>query len=224
MPARIGRVLAVVRMLIGYGKDLAEAMHRRAGKPVFVTATLPFGTLDPMAILARIACGLSRAVALEARLAACAARGRDLSPLAEPPAGPTKPAASRQPKPPAPRPQRASRAAPDGFPTAAQIAAEVRRRPVGAVVADICRDLGLLPGQCDREFLKELSAIITEYGGKLSRWVKVIDRRIKQTLIIGRKQQEAAPAASTPHTPHTPPPNAAATGPPWDPGLRTVPA
>jgi hypothetical protein len=31
------------------------------------------------------------------------------------------------------------------MPTAEQIAAEVRRRPIGAVIADICRDLRILP-------------------------------------------------------------------------------
>ena len=31
------------------------------------------------------------------------------------------------------------------LPTPAEIAAEVRRRPIGAVLADICRDLGIMP-------------------------------------------------------------------------------
>jgi hypothetical protein len=220
MPTRIGRVLAVVRMLIGYGKQVAEAVQRRAGQTILVTGTLPFGTLDPAAILARIACGLRRAAALEARLTGYAERGRDLPPpRPEPP--PPRPAASRERKPPAPRPRPANRADPDGLPTAEQIAAEVRRRPVGAVVADICRDLGLLPGQCDREFWKELSDIITSYGGKLSRWIKVMERRIRQTLVLGQNRQDAALAA---FTPHAPPPNAAATGPPRQSGFRPVPA
>jgi hypothetical protein len=223
MPTRIGRVLAVVRMLIGYGKQVAEAVQRRAGQPLLAAGTLPFGTLDPAAILARIACGLRRAAALEARLTGFAARGQDLPlPQPTPPTRPSQAAAiSRERKPPAPRPRPANRADPDGLPTAAQIAAEVRRRPVGAVVADICRDLGLLPGQCDRAFWKELSDVITTYGGKLSRWIKVVERRIKHTLTLAQNQHDAPPAASTPHEP---PSNAAATGPPRQPGFRTVPA
>jgi hypothetical protein len=211
-------------MLIDYGKQVADAIQRRAGQPLFVTATLPFGTFDPAAILARIACGLRRAAALEARLNLYAARGRDLPPPRPEPPRPSQAATSHQTKPPAPRPRPAKRADPDGLPTAAQIAAEVRRRPVGAVIADICRDLGLLPGQCDRAFWAELSDIITTYGGKLSRWIKVIERRIKHTLTLARDRQDAAPAAPAASTPHAPPTNAAATGPPRQPGFGTVPA
>jgi hypothetical protein len=43
------------------------------------------------------------------------------------------------------------------LPTEEEIAAEVRRRPVGAVIADICRDLGIAPGRLDPAFWRELS-------------------------------------------------------------------
>ena len=213
-PSRIGRVLAVVRLLIGYGKELAEAIQRRAGQPVLVTAMLPFGTVDLAMVLARIACGLRRAAMLEARLTGYAERGKDLpEPQPEKPGRPSRPAPSPERKPPAPpRPKPASRPDPAGLPSAAEIAAQVRRRPVGAVVADICRDLGLLPGQCDKEFWKDLSEIITAYGGTLSRWIKVIDRWIRQTLLQAKAQREAA--ADKPPS-HVPPLSAAvATGPP----------
>ena len=54
------------------------------------------------------------------------------------------------------------------LPTEEEIAAEVRRRPVGAVIADICRDLGITPGQLDRAFWDELSRAIIAYGGNLA--------------------------------------------------------
>ena len=54
------------------------------------------------------------------------------------------------------------------LPTEEEIAAEVRRRPVGAVIADICRDLGIAPGQLDRAFWDELSRAIAIYGGSLA--------------------------------------------------------
>jgi hypothetical protein len=54
------------------------------------------------------------------------------------------------------------------LPTEKEIAAEVRRRPVGAVIADICRDLGIMPGQLDRAFREELSRAIIIYGGSLA--------------------------------------------------------
>jgi hypothetical protein len=209
-------------MLIGFGKELAEAVQRRAGQPLFVTATMPFGTIDPLAILARIACGLRRAAALETRLTAYAARGRDLPPpRAEAPPRPPQPAPSPERKPPSPRPRPAVRPDPDGFPTVAEIVAQARRRPIGAVIADICRDLGLVPGQCDHAFWQELSDIITTYGGKIGGWIKTLDRRIWQSLRLAKIQQDMAPAT---FAPQAPPPDAVATGPPPRPGLRTVPA
>jgi hypothetical protein len=41
----------------------------------------------------------------------------------------------------------------------------VRTRPVGAVIADICRDLGIAPGELDRAFWEELNLAIISYGG-----------------------------------------------------------
>ncbi len=53
------------------------------------------------------------------------------------------------------------------LPTEAEIAAEIRRRPIGAVIADICQDLGIMPGHLDREFWDELRHAIIMYGGGL---------------------------------------------------------
>jgi hypothetical protein len=43
----------------------------------------------------------------------------------------------------------------------------VRRRPVGAVIADICRDLGILPSH---PLWRELSEAIIRLGGSLAAW------------------------------------------------------
>jgi hypothetical protein len=53
-----------------------------------------------------------------------------------------------------------------GLPTADQIAAEVRRRPIGAVIADICRDLGILPSH---SLWRDVQKLIIEHGGSLVR-------------------------------------------------------
>jgi hypothetical protein len=52
------------------------------------------------------------------------------------------------------------------LPTAEQIAAKVRRQPIGAVLADICRDLGIPPSH---PLWDELRRVINEYGGNFSR-------------------------------------------------------
>lgn len=221
LPPRLGRVLLVVRVLITYGKNLAEAFERRAGRPILHTAMLPFGTEDRAAILARIACGLRRALALEARLLGYASTGRDLPPpRPTDPAQPRRDAAPRQRAASLSRTEHARRADPEGLPTVEQIAADALRRPIGVVVADICRDLGLLPGQCDREVWQELSHVITTYGGRLSRWVTTIDRRIRHSLRNKWRMEDAGePAASAPYAP---PARAAATGPPRPPDDGTV--
>ena len=64
------------------------------------------------------------------------------------------------------------------LPTEQEIAAEVRRRPVGAVIADICRDLGIAPGQLDRIFWDELSHAIVAYGGSLPGFLGNLNRRL----------------------------------------------
>ena len=60
------------------------------------------------------------------------------------------------------------------MPTPEQIAAWVRRRPIGAVIADICRDLGIM---ANHPLWRELSAVIIRYGGNLARLVKDICER-----------------------------------------------
>ena len=135
-PSRAGRLLSLVRKLIDYGKELVATVRQRvASDPIF--ARTGFGTTDIALILTRIARGLHRAQALEDRVTRCAA-------LLD--AGPRRARGQSKARPSAARPLTAP---PDprlaGLPTAEQIAAEVRRRPIGAVIADICRDLGILP-------------------------------------------------------------------------------
>jgi hypothetical protein len=187
VPGAIGRVLSLVRRLIDYGRQLAETVQQRASVPGFVQFARPFGTADLGVILARITCGLRRAAALEARLCRHAARGKDLTPA------PIRLPAARAPRParPVTRPEAQSANPTNGphlarLPTEEQIAARlatgldpvVRRRPVGAVIADICHDLGITPGQLDRAFWEELSHAIIAYGGSLAGFLGNLNRRL----------------------------------------------
>jgi hypothetical protein len=182
MPAGIGRVLSLVRRLIDYGRRLAVTAQQRAAAPGFALFASPFGTADLAAVLARITNGLRLAAALEARLTQRAERGRDLAPSSV-----RMPAASRPPRQSAPanaqpEPQPASHIEDPRLahlPTEAEIAARlaagldpmVRRRPIGAVIVDICQDLGIMPGDLDRAFWDELSEVIIIYGGSLAGFV-----------------------------------------------------
>jgi hypothetical protein len=146
MPSRIGRVLGVLRKLIDYGRHLATVVQQRAAAPGFSRFARSFGTADLAVILARITAGLHRAATLESRLCQRAARGRDLTPASIRLPAPHRPRPSPQVAPPDHQPADpavAPRLA--RLPTEEEIAAEVRRRPVGAVIVDICRDLGIRP-------------------------------------------------------------------------------
>jgi len=136
-PGRFTFVVGLIRQLIDFGQQLAAAFHQPE-IPNPVTAATRFGADTIPAILARIARGLLRAQVLYDRLLRCAAR-----PERKPRSTPTphQPRASR----PAPLCLAATAPDPAQPATAEQIAAEDRRRPIGAVVADICRDLGIMP-------------------------------------------------------------------------------
>jgi hypothetical protein len=210
MPSCIGRVLNVLHKLIDYGRQLADTLQLRAAAPNFAIFAKPFGTTDLAAIIARITGGLRRAAQLEARLCRLAARGQDLAPAsirapAIPGQRPARRAAPREPR--RTDPAQDSRLA--RLPTEQEIAAEVLRRPVGAVIVDICRDLGIMPGDLDRAFWDELSAAIMAHGGSLAGFLLDLNRRMF-ALDAGRPAGPAAPGWSAP-PPRLP---ALATGPP----------
>ncbi len=183
LPTALGRVLSLVRKLIDYGRQLAGTVRQRAAAPGFALFARPFGTADLAIILARIADGLRRATALEARLRQRAARGRDLTPtpVREPAVRGPRPARQVAAPDAQPEPQPADHSEDPRLarlPTAEEIAAEVRRRPVGAVIADICRDLGIAPGHLDRAFWDELRHAIGTYGGSLAGFLGDLNTRL----------------------------------------------
>jgi hypothetical protein len=160
--ARSFGLLVLVRALIDYGRELAGTL-RQHGTTALGFSVRHFGTDDVALILARITHGLHLAAALELRIAATAPRLD---------ADPKPPRASAQPTPRAPRTvvPRDNTASPlaAAMPTPEQIAAEVRRRPIGAVIADICRDLGITPSH---KLWRTLQNAIIRYGGNYTRLI-----------------------------------------------------
>jgi len=201
-PSPASRILNLVRKLIDYGRELAATFQRSGNTTSPITHACCFGISDIGLILARITQGLHRARALEERLVRNAApletgpKLRDASPLRQPRAIP--PAAS---------PTDAAGPGPVQLPTPEQIAAQVRRRPIGAVIADICRDLGIMP---NHPLWRELSEVIIRYGGNLAALYKDVNDRAFRPLASWR------PAATPPAQPATLSPRAApaCTGPP----------
>jgi hypothetical protein len=196
-PNHPGRLLGLVRTLIDYGRQLASTLQQRTAATNLTEFTRNFGTIDIAQILACITRGLHRAAALEARLV-----GR----LARAPAAPVAVRAPSLRQPRAARPTGRSTGTADPriarLPTPSEIAAQVRRRPVGAVIADICRDLGIVPAH---PLWHEISiAIIANNGSLAALFVDACRRIVAVPAIV-------PPLAPTPY-----PPSVAArgTGPP----------
>jgi hypothetical protein len=198
-PGRFGRLVDLVRKLIDYGKELAATLQQRTTSDL-APVTLPFGTGDIGLILARITRGLLRASALEARVVELAAAAHPDAPP-KPPRAPAQ-RAPRAPQPAAVKPAGEANPRLARLPTPEQIAAEVRRRPVGAVIVDICRDLGITPSH---PLWRELCRAVMLHGGSLVALFKDICDRVLP--IRGRGRSAATPAA-------LPAPAAAGTGPP----------
>jgi hypothetical protein len=204
MPARIAAMLHTVRIMLGFGRHLAETAKDRSASTDFNAIAVCFGTSRLYAILAHVQRGLLRAAALERVLLARAARGRDIQfvfpreratatpaatatlttpgdPLAaeqsaDPPAEASAepPAAEQSVEAPIERkPARPSR--PFGWndpelfmPTPEQLEAQVRRRPIGRTIVDICLDLAVMPGFCTGQFWNTLFDSIRLHGGSVA--------------------------------------------------------
>jgi hypothetical protein len=200
-PSRTGRLLSLVRTLIDYGRQLATTLQQRTAATSLADVTRHFGTIDIGEILARITRGLIRAAALEARLASRLAR-QQAAPAAPSAPSPRRPRGAR----PVDRGASADDTGPTRLPTPEDIAAEVRRRPVGAVIADICRDLGIVPSN---PLWRELSLAIIDNGGNLATLFKDTYRRI--SIWLTDPPAPAHPAGPEPHLPFAVTPG---TGPP----------
>ncbi len=189
IPGRIGAVLNVLATLIAHARHFAATAATRASAPEFATAAAVFGTSDLPTILHRMQRGMLRALALRHYLFARAARGRNLR-FAWPPCVALQPH-HRLPAEPAPRPRSAplhprrpdpallDPGDPDAsrLPTQEELAAEVRRRPVGRTIASICMDLGIAPGVCDGDFWNRVEKTLRRYGGSLRRLYQLRARR-----------------------------------------------
>jgi hypothetical protein len=188
-PERIGALLHVVRVLLAYGRHLADTVTLRATAPSFPAIAACFGTIDLPIILARLHRGILRAAALERVLLARAARGRDIAfararirPDASypAPADPTRKAANPLEPKPAPQPVRRFRATdPTDFhsPSLEELERRLRRRPLGRTLVDICLDLAVVPGFWTGTFWNELFDIMQWYGGSVASLMRERNRR-----------------------------------------------
>jgi hypothetical protein len=164
-PSRTGRLLGLLRKLIDYGLELACALQQSPAVATLLTVALYFGTRDIALILARITRGLELAGALEAKLVRRPLPEVIVQDFFRMPVD--RAPCTRRPA--APRPQ-----LPD-MPTAADIAAALRDRPAGEVIAEICHDLGIVP---EHPLWGEIMMVVTEFGGNFMKLMKGIMTRL----------------------------------------------
>lgn len=175
-PHRSIRLIYLVQSLLEYGKVLLVTARRCYATQGFAQFARPFGIADARLLVTRIGQAMRRAAILADMLARQARLGR------YGPGVPARYAPSRrepresQPAPDAPPPdRRARRATPatDGsagnlrhdLPTAAQMAAELRRRPIAEVIAGICRDLCITP---DHPLWQQFREALAAFGVTLT--------------------------------------------------------
>ena len=181
-PTRLGSLLYVVRVLLDYGRHLADTVAQRAANPNFASIAVYFGTANLPRIVARIERGLLRATALARLLDALLEKGLDVAWIAPghysnaPPIDP-EPASPKHPR----RSAAACRASSDelAYPlTLEEIEAQVRRRPIGRTIVDICLDLAVVPELCGPVW-DELYQAIYWYRGSLKRLMTEKCKRYK---------------------------------------------
>jgi hypothetical protein len=181
-PGCTARLLGIVRRLIDYGRRLTGTLQQNPTTYEPHAYQHKFGTADITLVLRRIARGIMLALALEARLLTRVDRPQP------------SPAPTGRPAPdagPPLRPKRAPRPKPvdwraaadaallDRLPTAEEIAARMQHRPIGALILDIFRDLGILPA--DPQWMwREMTQDILVSGGNVAGLFKAIgDRHYK---------------------------------------------
>jgi hypothetical protein len=205
-PSNITIILHVARILLDYGRHLIDTIHHRANAPNFNAIAACFGTANLATILAHLNRGLLRATALENVLLARAAAGQDIElPDRRPRAPEPQPApTATEPEQPAATPPPARKRAPrpslpDGWddpelfmPTLQDLERQVRRRPIGRTIHDICGDLAVVPGFCTAPFWNVLHEIMHHLGGS----VATLMRQKSQRREAFAKQQDHNPDAN----------------------------
>jgi hypothetical protein len=196
-----GCLIGLVRKLIDYGRHLAETLRRQTTGAEILNAKRDFGTLDIRQIIASITRGLHRASELETRLARRAAR-EAIAPAA------TAAPSARAPRAASPAQRTAEAADPRlaRMPTPAEIAAQIRLRPIGVIIADICRDLGIMPSS---KLWHEIANAVVEYGGNLAKLFSDVCNRFRPWPIEAAVAQDPAQTARSCGAPIVP-----GTGPP----------
>ena len=163
---RHGPLLGLIHKILDFGRDLAAALQRQNTPLSSTPIARRFGTYNLALIIARITRGLCLAAALQARLLRARPERAAQRTAPNRPATPTTP---RPPRRPAPSQPEEDAALLRGLPSAQEIAAHVRSRRAGAVIVEICRDLGI---DTTHPLWPDIRDAIIAYDGSMARMLK----------------------------------------------------
>ncbi len=133
-------LLRVIALLIDAGRDCLATIGGNLTPHEVQDTGFAFGTFNLAVIVNRLMRGIKLALALQARVTATAKRIDN--PRFQPPRPAGKPR-TRPPRKPKPTEAEDNAALLAHMPTDAEIAAMLRHRTIGALLADICADLGV---------------------------------------------------------------------------------
>lgn len=167
-PSRFAPLIFLVRRIIDYGKQLAASLQHPTPTTNLDQVARTFGSYDFGQILASIMRGLHRARELQDRLVRL-----DAEPPPEPQPEPAYADVVVTPIGPRPAINRMRMATPEQVARrhATALDPSGNNKPIGEVLADICRDLGILP---DHPLWRELFHAILQHGGRLGSLVRDI--------------------------------------------------
>jgi len=174
------RLLSLVRALITFGQELTATLQGRNTPAPPPDVARRFGCVNLTLIIARITRGLMIAAALEKRLLRPAPPAPpSQSPRTEPrPPAPPRPARSANQPPRQPPPDEAQELL-GTLPSAREIAARIRKQRTGAVLIDICRDLGI---DAEHPLWRTIADAIRAFGGNMVKMIRIWHRQTAETI------------------------------------------
>lgn len=197
-------MLALVRDLIAYGRDMLASLQACEGPHPPLETFRRFGCLNLTLVIARITRGLITAGVLEERFLHRLPNKEERP--ARPRREPAPEAETDAPRP--PRQRRTMWSSRDeelegSLPTAEEIAARLKGRPAGSVITEICRDLGI---DARHPLWPELNELLRwchpfNLWRMMEAWREHAERLLKADPTLSSEMGIYPPAAAATHPP-----------------------